>query len=529
MTLVLIQKELRRNWPTFLMLGLFTWLVVFTIAYRVNADGTGGGAFPGVGWGLLYMMPISGIILGHVLISSEYQAKTQLFLEGLPLPKWRMITWKLVLGFFLACLYAVGSVLIGWLLAMGSEPVTGRFLGVLLTSACGWAMFSAGFFFVTGFLGRYRIIIYLTLAITLLLVINSTIPISDFPPYALIANSRFGFEREVWPFFDLKITAAIIIGWIAIAYLLGLAKEGSISSMLGEKMSYREKMFIGGAFGIGLMTLSPFLFEEPKGEPFAIPGAIEEDWEGVTVTISPEELNKPVDLEISIAAKLARRLAQARDWLGIPEADFPRVFVVEKSDIEEVERIDWDDVEGDNVVLMYAGYRQPEFTEGRLLSWTMSQVLRKNSKDRVTHEDRWWIVCGLEGLWEMEEAEPETIAEREQMAVEAVQKEGLTIESLEGWSLYQDDVEWRSADAVAWMGMRLLQKEKGREVVQKLAKATVTKPFTRKDARAVVWDYRNPVKPAFEAATGESLESFVEKWRNYILSFSKETEEEESE
>lgn len=527
MTWVLLQKELSRNWRTFLILGALTCLAVWTAVIQANAYGTGAGAFAGVGSGLFKIMLVAGLMLGHVLIATEYQGKTQLFLEGLPLPKWRMITMKLILGLGLACLYATGSVFIGWLAARGSEVVTANFLGILISSACGWAMFVTGFFLVTGFLGRYRIIIFATILVTILILFNTNVPVKDFPPYALIDSSRFGLERDLWPAHNLKITGAMIAGWILAAYILGLAKEGSLSSMLGEKMSYREKMFIGGAFGIGVLMLSNYIFTPKKGEAFSVPGAIVEEWEGVEVAISPEELDNPIDLEVSIASKLARRLAKQRDWLEIPKDEFPKIFVVEKSDIEEVERIDSEDVADQNVVLMYAGYRQKEYSDNRLLSWTLSYVLRKYSLGRVTQEDRWWIVCGLEGLWELEEATPELLAEREQMAVEAVKKHGLTIENLMDWSKYQEDAEWRSADAVAWMGMRKLVAEKGKQAVLKFAQATVLERVTREDSRAVAWHYINPVTPAFKTATGLELEDFTNLWREYILSF--ETQETEDE
>ncbi|MDF1812023.1 MAG: hypothetical protein P1V20_07410 [Verrucomicrobiales bacterium] len=525
MTGVLIQKELRRHWPAFLLLGFLTWSAIFIAAFRLNADGTGAGAFTGVGWGLFWLIPVTGIILGRALISSEYQAKTQIFLEGLPLPKWRMITLKLVLGFLLTCIYTMGSIAIGWLISMGAEIVTPKFLGIMTASACGWSLFVTGFFLVTGFLGRYRLIIYLTLALSIRMIRNSSIPIREFPPFALIDSSRFGLEKEVWPVFDLQVTGLIILGWIVAAYTLGLAKEGNISSMLGEKMSYREKMFIGGAFGIGFMTLFPFILNEPKPEPFDIPGAVEEEWEGVVVKISPEELEKPVDLEVAIAGKLARRLAKQRDWLGISKEDFPGIFIVEKSDIDEEERIDWEEIPEENVVLMYAGYRQPEFSENRLLSWTLSQVVRKYSKSRVSHEDRWWVVCGLEGLWEMEQTDADTIKAREQMAAKTVKQHGLTIDNLMGWSKYQDDVEWRNADAVAWMGMRKLEQTAGSEAVRTFARMAVAHQVTRTDGRAVAWDYLHPVTSAFEKATGESLENFVTEWRDYILSVDIEKED----
>jgi len=525
MTGVLFQKEWQRNWFTFLWLGIVVWTVILIACYFYNANGTGAGVFSGVGLGLMYLMPIACLFLGHALVATEYQSKTQLFLEGLPLPKWRMITMKLVLAFAVTVFYAVGSVLIGWLYARGSEVVTPRFLGILLASACSWSLFAMGFFFVTGFLGRYRLLIYLALVIAIMILMSSSVPMARFPPYALIDHNRFGLEREVWPISNLRFTGIFIIVWVVAAYILGLAKEGSISTMLGEKMSYREKMFIGGALVIGGLAISS-VFSQPKPEPFSLPGAVVEEWNGVQVAISPEDPDpdKPVDTEVAIAGKLARRLAEQRDWLGIPLGDFPKIFIVEKTDIEEKEKIDWDESLTDNSILMYAGYREPEFSENRLLSWTLSQIMRKNSMKRVGREHRWWIICGLEGLWEMDLADPETIQAREKLAVEAVKKHGLTIDNLWDWSKYQEDVEWRSADAVAWMGMRLLAETKGKEIVQAFAKRSVTRRFTRVDGRAVLWDYTNPVAPAFQAATGISLEEHVKQWREYILSFESKKE-----
>ena len=146
--------------------------------------------------------------------------------------------------------------------------------------------------------------------------------------------------------------------------------------------------------------------------------------------------------------------------------------------------------------------------------------------DRVAQEDRWWIVCGLEGLWELEEADGETIRQREQMALEAVKEHGLTMQNLMDWAKYQDDVEWRSADAVAWMGMRLLEEKLGKEVVVKFAKRSVTRRVNREDGRAVAWDFMNSVTAAFKKTTGQELEEFTDQWREFILSFEKETEAE---
>jgi ABC-type transport system involved in multi-copper enzyme maturation permease subunit len=518
MTRVLWQKEFRQHWPWFILLGLMIWVMVVFTSFVFNAQGTGAGFFTGIGFGLWLMMPVAGLILSHLLVSSEYQVKTQLFLEGLPLPRWRMLAVKLWLALFLSLIYAASGVMIGWGFSAGTEPVTPRFLGILLASACGWSGFVFGFFFAMGFLGRYRGVIFLIIAVTLVVIMTTTsIPLGEFPPYALINHNRFGLEREVWPVSDLKWTGLMIAGWVALSLLMGLAREGSIAAMLGQRMSYREKMFVGGGIAIAALTLIS-IYDKPKPEPFDAPGAVAEEWDGVRVFISPEKEGEPVDLEVALGSRLARELARQRDWLGIPREDFPRIYVIERTDIEEPDEIDWETVADPGAVLMYAGYRERGFSEDRFLAWTLSQSLRKYSLGRVGHEDRWWIVCGLEGLWELEHADSIRLNSRIQQAVHAVREHDLNLETIMGWSLYQEEAGWRAADAVAWMGLRHLAETRGMETVQRLARATVTQPFDRVDGRAVLWDYTHPVKGAFRRATGVSLEDFVEEWKAAILS-----------
>ena len=517
MTLTLIRKEFRQHWPWFILLGVLTCLLTFFIQIAHNANGTGAGLFSGVGIGLWLMMPFCGLIFSHLLVVGEYQRKSQLFLEGLPLSRWRMITIKFFIAIALTCFFALASILFAWLFATKAEANDAKFLGIMISSAAAWAAFAAGFFFAVGFLGRYRTIVILAVGVSLIVIRNATrIPLGDFPPFALISPMRFGLEREVWPIADIQLTWLMVAGWCVIALTLGLIKEGSIAAMLGEKMSYREKLFIGGAAVMSLL-FAMLLYDPNQAEPFSIPGAVAEEWDGVQVYVSPEETNQPVDLEVSIAAELARNLARERDWLGIPAKDYPSIYIVEKSDIDEPEKISWEKLHDDKAILMYAGYREKEFSRKRLFSWTMSQAVAKISKRRIEQEDRWWVMCGLEGLWELEEAPTEVIEKRIGMAVAAVQKHGLSLNQVMGWSKYQDDTEWRSADAVAWMGLRLLRENKGDDTVRNLAKKTVVQKVSRVDGRAVFWDYTHPVRPAFARVTGESLEEFVEQWKDYIL------------
>ena len=310
-------------------------------------------------------------------------------------------------------------------------------------------------------------------------------------------------------------TALITTGLFAAAFILGLAKEGSVSAILGETMSYREKMLLGAAVAIVFTTV--MIWFTPQAEPFALPGAVEEENDGVLVHLSPEDTTRPIDDDVALAAYMARRLAEKRDWLGIPEEEFPPVYVVERKGLVN-EEIDWEEVEGDRVVLMYAGYRDPGFTRDTLVAFSMSVALSVHSNRRVDKEHRWWIVCGIEGLIEMEHADETTRLAREKSAYDTVKEHGFTVEKLLGRDLYAEEAGWREADAVVWMAFRYLSESVGEEKVQALVRKTVTRRVTRQDSRPVWAEMFQPVPRVFESTTGLSLEAFVEGARKYILS-----------
>jgi hypothetical protein len=513
MNRVLLLKELRQHGVWLVLLTALTWFVFLLIVLASNADGSGGGTFFGISQGLSYFLPIPVYIVCHLLVAMEFRRQTRLFLEGLPLPRWRMIAVKAALVLLLPAMMAGGSVLMGAVVSAGTEAITPRFLGILITSSVIWAWFLASLFFLISFLGRYKVVVMLVLIFGLSwMSYASSVPVRDFPPFALI--KRFGFERDLWPEIALWQTGLITLGLFTCAFTIGLAKEGSVAAILGDKMSYRERMLLGAA--IAIVFTAVMVWYAPPAEPFSLPGAVEEEADGAHVFVSPEDRNRPVDEEVVLAAYLARRIAEKRDWLGIPADEFPPVYVVEKTGMGD-ENIDWEDVEGDRVVLMYADYREPDFSKETLLAYSMSVALSVHSNRRVDKEHRWWIVCGIEGLFEMETADEKRRQAREKLAFETVNDHGLSVEKLMGRGLYSDEAGWREADAVAWMTFRYLEETVGPEKVQALARKTVTHRVTRKDSRPVWWEIFHPVPHVFETTTGLSLAAFVEGARAYIL------------
>ena len=94
----LLTKELRQHGTTFaflflVLLGALTLIVGNSLLRRAA-----GGGFSAVQMLHVTFVPIACLVLGQVLIATEFRQKTQLFLEGLPLPRWRMLAVKFTLG-----------------------------------------------------------------------------------------------------------------------------------------------------------------------------------------------------------------------------------------------------------------------------------------------------------------------------------------------------------------------------------------------------------------------------------------------
>ena len=193
MNRVLLLKELRQHGVWLVLLTALTWFVFLLIVLASNADGSGGGTFFGISQGLSYFLPIPVYIVCHLLVAMEFRRQTRLFLEGLPLPRWRMIAVKAALVLFLSAMMAGGSVLMGAVVSAGTEAITPRFLGILITSSVIWAWFLASLFFLISFLGRYKVVVMLVLIFGLSwMSYASSVPVRDFPPFA-----RRSF-REQW-------------------------------------------------------------------------------------------------------------------------------------------------------------------------------------------------------------------------------------------------------------------------------------------------------------------------------------------
>ena len=219
----------------------------------------------------LFFLTLGAMVLGNRLVVGEYYGRTQLFIEALPLARWELVAIKYLLGLALLALAAGLSLAITALAALSREAIDGRFLAIVAARTGAWVSFAWSFCFTMGFLGRFRVAIYIAIVLALAVVDQMTaLELRHFGPFAVLDNNTLPFERETLPARAVAETLALGAGLTALAFALALIHEGSVAETLAKRMSQREKAMIGVLF-VALTLALAFLDERRDKEPYAFP------------------------------------------------------------------------------------------------------------------------------------------------------------------------------------------------------------------------------------------------------------------
>lgn len=512
----LFRKELRQHGGLMLLLVLVTSGAAQVVQIAMSINGMAGSAFFGLGIALMTIVPLACLILGHRLVVVEFRDKTQLFLEALPISRMKLIGVKYGLGLFCALGCGLAALALTWWQADVGEGRTERFLEILVARTGLWVVFVYTFFFMMGFLGRYRVAVFIVLYFAVVMAAEGgQIPVGEFPPFMLVDLQTFGFERDDFPISDLGWTGGIAVVLAGASFGLGLVREGSVASMMGEKMSHKEKMLVGGVIAGAVSGGATLSMKHPA--PYELPGAVEESRDEVLVSVaSPAE--REVDREVVLAARLVDEMAGAKRWVGAEE--WPEIFVVEREDdFEEGEFFRLGDLGEESGVLVYADYRNGAFSEKRFVRFLLESCLEELTSGRVNREGKKWLYLGLVRLWVERERSGDPVGEwgnRMEKARAAVEQEGLDVEDVLRWLSYEKAVGVGKAKAVAWVGVKVMRERYGEAKLMEVLAAVIGRRVGR-DVRATIYDLRNPLPDIFERVTGEAFEDFVEAWRGAIL------------
>ncbi|HET9451921.1 MAG TPA: hypothetical protein VFO83_13615, partial [Aggregicoccus sp.] len=342
----------------------------------------------------LLLATMGAHVLTARLVTREYAARTQLFLETLPVTRARILTTKLLLGAGLIALVLATALAVSAFTAPPAEAASPRFLFVMGVRALTLCLQGYALLFVGGLLGRYRVSLLLFAVVLLFMVDQLTaLDLGEVGPAALMRDD-FGFERHRLPVRDVALGWAQISLCVAAAYALALPRDGTLTALMSERMSHREKVAIT-CVTLGAMVAIQLL-EEAKDKPaYALLEAQRAEEGGASVAVLAGQGASEAQAA-QLARTLAHELAQAQDYLALPT--LPGVFVVPTREVgpDVFQRAELEEADG---VLVRANLAHAQLDTQALVAFVLREVLLWTSGGRLEKEERLWVLDGFSAGW----------------------------------------------------------------------------------------------------------------------------------
>lgn len=510
----LVGKELRQHGSIFALLFVLVLGALFLILGNEGIELASGGGFAGVRLAHFTFIPLASLMLAQMLIASEFRQKTQIFLEGLPLPRWRMLAVKFALGLTVLMTSLVGMLALAWWYARGSEALTARFLAILILKSAGWGWFVYTLCFAHGFLGRYRFIFATIIFTALATMLNLGVKLSAFGPFALV-DDRFPYERYVIPTHDLWVTGLLGFGMMLIGFALGHIRDATLATMLVEKMSAREKLFATLLCIIGLGVIASIEQQREDSTPVQMPGAIDVRQGVVHVSLASTG-SSPTEGEVAALHAVGQRVASSLErlvaYLGC--TSFPPVFLVHRPDLApgEIANGELKPAQG---VLLRANLLHEEFDELKLLRKAVRLGLNAHRGGFATRERNAWVLDGLPAWWNARDGPPESWTEARKRARDAMPKD-FSGRDLRRWYTIRKSAEQSAAEDLAATGLAVLSSKYGEEPCRAFLRSAFSQARPA-DVRGWLQDVSRPLHRKLRSATGASEAEFVRQWRQSLL------------
>lgn len=498
-TAVLIRKELRQHWLPFAFLATLLAIGAAGALAGHYLRGRSSSVFTGVRMFLQLALPASAMLICGRLVVAEFRAKTQLFLEALPLPRWRMIGIKYCFGLGALWLFSAAVLATAGLVLSAHEAMTPRFAAILASRAAACAWFWHAFFFTTCLLGRYRwAIMILIVMLTLAVDAASGWDARQFGPFVLL-DERFGAERQHFPVEALRETIAAAGGLTVLAFVLALMREGSVSSLMAERMSHREKVLVAVIL-LGATAATGLLEQHRAKAPYDLRGAAAATGEGALVKVAG-----PRKAAGELAEALRDELVELRGYLGI--AALPPVFVVNRVDLDvaKFERGQLAKAEG---FVVRANYTAPAFDRARFVAWLAPQLLDYRSHDRTLRESGRWVRDGIGEFWVRRAriAQP-LVVDRELALRAAYATARVSGDDLEQWHRVRERVGEGVSIGLAWSGLKTIAAARGEVGCRDFLRRLYAKPVPD-DVRATIRDLRHP----WTKSLGMGVDELIAAW-----------------
>jgi acyl dehydratase len=508
----LLEKELRQHGFTFAFLGVLLLGGLILIGANEMLRRAGGGGFLAVQVLLMLFAPLACLVLGQILIATEFRQKTQLFLEALPLPRWRMLAVKFALGLTSVLGATALALALAWWKARHTEAMTPRFALVLALKSAGWVWFLFTLCFAHAFLGRYRIMFGVLVLFGTIFASQSGVEIAAFGPFALV-DQRFAFERLLLPERALAITAALGFVLAGLGFALGLVRDATVAALLAEKMSSREKVFMTMLILVGFIVGSVQYDRIKAVAPVQIPGTVETQ-RGVARVAASAAVDAPSRAETAALQAATRRTADQLGELAeyLRCRSFPAIYIVHRRDLEARERIDGN-LKPTQGVMVRVNLTTEKFDDPALQDWLLRHALIIHTGLLAGRERNAWVLDGFTWWWRhSQHGKVNALDETARTPARSAMPADFSERSLRRWYSTRKKMGEKKARQFAGIGLAVLAERKGAESVRDFLSAMlgVHEPA---DTRGWWHDMINPAPARLRATTGWTEADLVREWR----------------
>jgi hypothetical protein len=507
-TAALIRKEVRQHALPFVFLGAIIGLGAIGLLGRHYLHAQSSSVYTGVSTFLQFALPGAAMLICGRIVVAEYRAKTQLFLEGLPLPRWQMVTVKYFLALAVLVAVVAAPIFVAGVLLSGHEAMTPGFAAMLASRIIVTAWFWHSFFFTTGMLGRYRwplmvLIVFVVFALDTM----TAWEVQRFGPFDLL-NHQFGSEREQFPVKALREAIGLAGGMTILGFVLGLVREGNVSALLAERMSHREKVLVAVVL-LGAVAAFSVLDDQRRKPPYDLTGAADAKGPGTSVKVAG-----PRAAAQRLATELNAELAELRDYLDI--AALPVVLVTHRTDLDagKFERGRLSKSDG---FVVRANYSSPSFDRDRFVAWLIPELLDYRSHGRTRREPVRWIRDGVGEFWANRKRATEPLSADRALALRATYALSgqLREQDLAGWFRLRERVGEGVARGLAWSGLKTLAAKRGEQACRDFLRELYS-PGVQRDIRATLHDLQHPWTETLARHAGMNVTEFVSAWNDLL-------------
>ncbi len=367
------------------------------------------------------------------------------------------------------------------------------------------------FLFAMGFAGRFRIPVYILLALLLIVIsITKEFNIMQEGPISLVMHD-FALERYTYPLKQLFLTFLLGSFCFALALFLALINEGSIAENLAKPMTQREKAVIGIIF-IGFILSATLLESKRIKEPYKFNSDAVLTGKTVDILYIDDHIRHDAQ---ELSGYLEDKISDLGDALGLSKIPPVRIAYSESLDRDKFETALLPSNEG---ILVRANFKDID-------GWSLDEFtsyLTKAILDNITHRrtrfaPKQWLHDGFSCWWAYGGFSIDSDVHKSLIlrGIYIINKEGINSLTIKNWPVFRERFGEPAAEAVAYSGLAYLQSARGNESVIKLAKSVFGR-YIPNDSRETFYEMFHPMPVIFEEATGGNWEIFISEWSGWL-------------